>query len=203
MPLEPESKTNKATAGKKKRSGKFDDSHLTAIPPDEVLKQCPVGNTHHRVWTCPHSDAQRSKGVGDHIVAAALKMQGNDPLGDRGLYPVQIVPVPPKPTEDTFEWVIMPPGELFTGTIYTDGSRLDGKTVILAVSGWAFVAVDDDGKGDPSSVDHRHPRDGSLGGVPSGSPTSPQRPSPHRLRAVRHHHTPRHQAGHGGTQEAR
>jgi len=139
---EPEAKTNMTAAGKKMRSGKFDDSHLTAIPPDDVLEHCPVGNMHHRAWTCPHSDAQRNRGVGDHIVAAALRMQGNDPLGDRGLYPVQIVPVPPKPTEDTFEWVIMPPGGLVTGTIYTDGSRLDGKVAILAVNGWAFVAVD-------------------------------------------------------------
>ena len=58
---------------------------------------------------------------------------------------MQTVAVPPKPTEDTFEWVIEPPDGLVTGTIYTDGSRLDGKVALLAVNGWAFVAVDDGG----------------------------------------------------------
>ena len=82
---------------KTRRRTKFDDSHLTTTPPDEVLARCPVGNNHHRAWACPHTDDQRSRGVSDHIVAAALKMQGNDPLGDRGLYPVQIIPVPPSP----------------------------------------------------------------------------------------------------------
>jgi len=53
--------------------------------------------------------------------------------------------VVPKPAEDTFVWVVMPPDGLVTGTIYTDGSRLDGKVAILAVNGWAFVAVDDNG----------------------------------------------------------
>ena len=100
---------------------------------------------HHRAWTCKHSDEQRNRGVSDQIVAAALKMHGNDPLGDRGLYPVQVVAVPPRPTEDTFEWVLRPPDDLVTGTIYTDGSRLDGKVTLLAVNGWAFIAVDDGG----------------------------------------------------------
>ena len=66
--------------------------------PDSILQRCPLGNLHHRAWVCRHSNAQRGKGVSDHIVAAALVVKGNDPLGDRGLYPVQTVAVPPKPT---------------------------------------------------------------------------------------------------------
>ena len=59
---------------------------------------------------------------------------------------MQTVAVPPKPTEDTFVWVLRPPDGILTGTIYTDGSRLDGLVTLLAVNGWAFVAGDDNGK---------------------------------------------------------
>ena len=97
-------------------------------PPDSLLRQCPVGNLHHRDWVCKHSKAQREDGVSEEIVAAAVAMNGSDPLGDRGLYPVQTTAVPTKPKEPTFEWVIRPVNDLVTGTIYTDGSRLDGKT---------------------------------------------------------------------------
>ena len=41
--------------------------------------------------------------------------------------------------------MLQPPEGLVTGTIYTDGSRLDGKVTLLAVNGWAFIAVDDGG----------------------------------------------------------
>ena len=58
---------------------------------------------------------------------------------------MQTVAVPARPTEATFEWVLRPPDGMLTGTIYTDGSRLDGLIPLLAVNGWAFVAVSDDG----------------------------------------------------------
>ena len=134
-----------AKYGKRKRRAKFDDSHLTATPPDDILARCPIGNNHHRAWTCPHTEDQRSRGVGDHIVAAALKMNGNDPLGDRGLYPLHNMAIPPRSTEATFTWILRPPGGILTSTIYTDGSRLDGLVALLAVNGWAFVAVDASG----------------------------------------------------------
>ena len=112
-------------------------------PPEKLLQQCPIGSMHHRAWVCEHTKAQRSKGISEQIVTAAVGMNGGDPLGDRGLYPAQIVAIPPKPAEATFEWVIRPPDGLVTGTIYTDGSRLDGKFPTLAVNGWAFVAIND------------------------------------------------------------
>ena len=66
-------------------------------------------------------------------------------MADTGLFPVQTVAVPARPTEATFEWILRPPDGLLTGTIYTDGSRLDGLAPLLAVNGWAFAAVSDDG----------------------------------------------------------
>ena len=78
-------------------------------------------------------------------MASATAMNGNDPLGDRGLYPVHTTAIPPKSSEATFVWILRPPNGILTGTIYTDGSRLDGLVAVLAVNGWAFVAVDDDG----------------------------------------------------------
>ena len=108
---------------------------IAADPPDDILQRCQVGNMHHRAWVCGHSKAQRGRGVSDWIVAAAIKMEGRDPLGDRGLYPVQMVAVPAPPTEESFEWIIRPPDGRLTGTIYTDGSRLDGLVPLLAVNG--------------------------------------------------------------------
>ncbi len=115
-------------------------------PTDAILQRCQVGKLHHRSWTCIHSAGQRSKGVSERIVAAAVATKGNDPLGDRGLYPVQTIAVPPKPTEATFVWVLRPPNGILTGTTYTYGSRLDGLVELLSVNGWAFVAVDDTGE---------------------------------------------------------
>ena len=99
---------------------------------------CPIGNMHHRAWVCQHAKAQRSKGVSDFILAAAPAVHGNDPLGDRGLYPVQTIAVPPKPIEETFEWVLQRPDDILTCTIYTDGPRLVGLVTLLAVNGWAL-----------------------------------------------------------------
>ena len=86
----------------------------TDTPPNSILQRCQVGTLHHRDWICQHSADQRFKGVSDHIVAAAVAMKGTDPMGDRGLAPAQVVPIPPRPTEDTFEWVLERAGGILT-----------------------------------------------------------------------------------------
>ena len=53
--------------------------------------------------------------------------------------------VPPPAKEATFKWIIEHPGGTFRGKVYTDGSRLDGPSQLLARNGWAFVVIDDDG----------------------------------------------------------
>ena len=53
--------------------------------------------------------------------------------------------VPPPAKDATFRWILKPPGGTFRGKVYSDGSRLDGPTRLLARNGWAFVVIDDDG----------------------------------------------------------
>ena len=99
---------------------------------------------------------------------------------------MQIIPVPPKPTDDTFEWVIRPPNGLVTGTIYTDGSRLDGKVTLLAVNGWAFVAVDDSGT--VTAIARGIPPPTSRGRKPgpSSKRLSDEPPTPHSASTANH-----------------
>ena len=53
----------------------------------------------------------------------------------------------PKPRKDaTFHWKVQPRDGLVSGTLYTDGSQLDGPTPLLRRCGWALVAVDEDGE---------------------------------------------------------
>ena len=60
------------------------------------------------------------------------------------------MPMPAKPKRkkaqrETFHWVVEPEGGMIQGTIYTDGSALDGPSSVLMRCGWAFVAVDSEG----------------------------------------------------------
>ena len=56
--------------------------------------------------------------------------------------------VPPPAPVACFTWVVCPEGGclLSSWSIYTDGSMLDGPHVEVRRTGWAFVALDDDGK---------------------------------------------------------
>ena len=59
----------------------------------------------------------------------------------------QAYDIPASSSEATFAWVVMPPlGAIAaTWTVYTDGSMLDGPSVLLRRCGWAFVALDPEG----------------------------------------------------------
>ena len=54
--------------------------------------------------------------------------------------------VPPPAKEATFEWHVFSLGGTFKGKVYSDGSRLDGPTPLLARNGWAFVVINGDGE---------------------------------------------------------
>ena len=53
--------------------------------------------------------------------------------------------VPPFAKAAVFRWILFPPGGTFRGRVYSDGSRIDGATQLLARNGWAFVVIDGDG----------------------------------------------------------
>jgi hypothetical protein len=52
---------------------------------------------------------------------------------------------PPPAVEGSFEWVVYPEGGIICGKVYTDGSRLDGPSQLLARNVWSFVALDAQG----------------------------------------------------------
>jgi len=77
------------------------------------------------------------------LKVAAVKASGNLAY-ERGLLPSIAHTVPPPAEEATFHWSVRPPGGMFLGRVYSDGSRLDGPTSLLARNGWAFVVLNDD-----------------------------------------------------------
>ena len=65
---------------------------------------------------------------------------------ERALVPSMAHTVKPPSVHSTFTWIIRPRGDTFQGTVYTDGSRLDGPDDLLARNGWAFVVFNEDGE---------------------------------------------------------
>ena len=53
--------------------------------------------------------------------------------------------VPPPSAKDSLKLILEPLGGTFLGNVYSDGSRLDGPSQLLARNGWTFVVVDCDG----------------------------------------------------------
>jgi hypothetical protein len=64
---------------------------------------------------------------------------------DRALFPSMANAVPPPAGQASFSWIATPDGGTCAGTVYSDGSRLDGPTDLLARNGWAFVVVGNEG----------------------------------------------------------
>jgi hypothetical protein len=76
---------------------------------------------------------------------AARAGQRGNVIFERALFPSVAGKIPPPAVEATFQWILCPSDGFLSGTIYSDGSRLDGPSPLLARNGWAFVAVDSDG----------------------------------------------------------
>jgi len=51
--------------------------------------------------------------------------------------------VQPPAVDATFAWLVAPANGFFRGRVYSDGSRLDGPTPLLARNGWAFVVLNE------------------------------------------------------------
>ena len=74
-----------------------------------------------------------------------MRASWSDVTFERALFPSVAGLIPPPAVEATFHWVVRPPDDMcgtFLGTVYSDGSRLDGPMPLLARNGWAFVVVD-------------------------------------------------------------
>jgi hypothetical protein len=80
------------------------------------------------------------------ISRAAGHDHGGDVAFERALFPTLAALVPLPSAESTFIWLKYPEGGIVSGKVYSDGSRLDGPSKLIARNGWAFVAVDSSGQ---------------------------------------------------------
>ena len=111
----------------------------------EQIEASPVGTLAHRNYRCKALNDERMKHAPAAMVQAAKDYAGGNLAFERALHPSIAHTVPPPATEATFRWHVAAPGWTFRGKVYTDGSRLDGPTPLLARNGWGFVVLDDDG----------------------------------------------------------
>ena len=115
-------------------------SCIDDLPP-EIVDGIPIGNLVHRVWSCPRHREARALYAPDDV-----RFRQPTPAAvtacTRALVPSvdQIVPAPA--SEATFSWIVRPENGTVRARFYTDGSRLDGPSALLARNGWAFVAID-------------------------------------------------------------
>ena len=82
---------------------------------------------------------------------------------EKGIFPSLSSLIPPPRAEETFLWEVRPPGGVYCGTTYTDGSRQDGRDPRLGRNGWAFTVKNATGSavasayGVPPGLGHRYP----------------------------------------------
>ncbi len=112
--------------------------------PREALYAVPVGSLLHRVCSCPAHRRERELWAPD-AVKWSQPSQNDVAAFTRALVPSIDYVVPPPAAEETFSWIARPAGGTVRARFYTDVSRLDGPSALLARNGWAFVAVDERG----------------------------------------------------------
>ena len=112
-------------------------------------------------------------------------------LREGSFFPTLAASVTPAAVVDSFTWVVYPEGGLVRGKIYTDGSRLDGPSKLLARNGWSFVALDTEGgitaaaNGIPPNWVDDIPGGGSLGDFVGGFQGGARDLVPRGLQALR------------------
>ena len=115
----------------------------------EQIKEAPVGNLGHRIWRCTaeHMSKLREKWAppSDLVTTSRCEVDGH-PAWERALQPRPTKPMVSIAADESFRWVVEPPGGIIEGTAYSDGSLLDGPIYELARCGWAFAVLDDYGK---------------------------------------------------------
>ena len=117
-------------------------------PTAKQIQRAPVGNLSHRIWKCrcDHLNVQRNKWArpSDLRTVKVCELQRH-PGWERALMPRPAKPIKKKAQRETFHWQMEPVGGMNQGTIYADGSALDGPSSELMLCGWAFVPVASEG----------------------------------------------------------
>ena len=119
----------------------------------------PTGTLFHRAWVCKSHDKPRCAMAPLRLLAAArqavdIRRLSDDPAiapfgnaaFERALFPVAAATsVTPPSSLETFVWHRRPAGGTYCGTVYSDGSRVDGPDTLTGRLGWSFVVLDGDG----------------------------------------------------------
>ena len=122
------------------------DAKCLVTATQQQIDAAPVGNLHHRTWTCRHLEPDRSKYASSSDRSRTRLGWGSGLASwERGLMPKPPPPPAPPAEEATFHWHVKPDDDLVRATFYLDGSALDGPSEDLRRCGWSFVAIDDDG----------------------------------------------------------
>ncbi len=122
--------------------------HITEAALLDVLTNAPVGTLLHRAWDClrhaPQRAAAMQAGDGDWARLERLRAQLPQVSLERALVPAAVRPSPMRMRDESFEWIVEPPGGTGTihGRVYTDGSAVDNTDEVLRRLGWAFVVLD-------------------------------------------------------------
>jgi len=111
----------------------------------------PIGSLAHRCAECFCLKGLRQTAAPPDVIRHE-RDPGASPVKTawitRALQPTLAYSVPPPAAAASFRWMVPPVGGLLhhSWTVYTDGSMLDGPLPLIRRTGWAFVALDDDGK---------------------------------------------------------
>ena len=132
------------------------------VPTPAQIEAAPVGTLAHRNYQCPSLELERVKYAPPYLRHRVERQAEGNEMFERALVPSIAHTVKPPSVQSTFTWQLKPQGGTYQGTIYIDGSRLDGPDDLLARNGWAFVVINEDGEMIAAAY-----------GVPqTGSPTS-------------------------------
>ena len=115
--------------------------HETATA--QQIEDTPAGTMAHRNYACPALKAERALHAPDALLQRAGRFAAGNLAFERGLHPSLNHTVRPPAVDATFTWHVIPPNGLFRGRVYSDGSRLDGPTALLARNGGAFVVLNE------------------------------------------------------------
>ena len=110
----------------------------------QQISDTPIGTMAHRNYACPALEAERATHAPEQMRQRAARSAEGNLAFERALHPSLDHAVPPPAWGATFNWHIVPPNGCFRGRVYSDGSRLDGPTPLLARNGWAFTVINDD-----------------------------------------------------------
>ena len=107
---------------------------FTVTATQRQVDKAPVGNLHHRNWTCKRLEVDRKKFASSRDRSRTKQGWGSGLASwERGLIPKPPPPPRPPAEEATFHWHVRPAEDLVCGTFYLDGWTFGGNETMRVV----------------------------------------------------------------------